>query len=80
MSARVIATAIAILLVATPGLTADQPPAVLFATGWVHNNYVVRPLVGMGIEVDACPPEKMGGILAGGKALVLSISTRASAC
>jgi hypothetical protein len=75
MSLRVIGTAAVMLLTVTTGMAGDKPPSVLFATGWVHNNYVVRPLLAMGIEVDACNPEKMAGLLAGGKYNVVVVTT-----
>jgi hypothetical protein len=53
----------------------DQHPAVLFGTGWVHNTYVVRPLLAMGVEVDVCAPEKMAERLRDGKHNVVVVST-----
>jgi len=79
MSHQVIAITLSMLGIAASGLAAEQRPAVLFATGWVHNAYVVRPLVAMGIEVDACPPEKMAGLLASGKYNVVVVTTMTEA-
>ncbi|MGA2066333.1 MAG: hypothetical protein ABSG86_15265 [Thermoguttaceae bacterium] len=79
MSQRVLVFAIALLLVAAPSPAAQQRPAVLFATGWVHNNYVVRPMVALGLEVDACPPEKMADLLATRRYNVVVVTTTSDA-
>ena len=76
---RVLVFAIGLLLAAAPGRAAQQRPAVLFATGWVHNNYVVRPMLALGVEVDACGPEKMAGRLASGRYNVVVVSTMSDA-
>jgi hypothetical protein len=79
MSRQILGFAVAAMLAAAPGRAAEQRPAVLFATGWVHNNYVVRPLLAAGIEVDVCPPEKMADLLAGGKYNVVVVTTMGEA-
>ncbi len=75
MSHRVLVFAFALMLFAAPSRAAQQPPAVLFATGWVHNNYVVRPMVALDLEVDACPPEKMADLLATHRYNVVVVTT-----
>ncbi len=75
MSHRILVFTIALLLIAAPSRAAQQRPAVLFATGWVHNNYVARPMVALGLEVDACPPEKMADLLATHKYNVVVVTT-----
>jgi hypothetical protein len=71
--------AVGAMFLAVAGQAAERRPAVLFATGWVHNNYVVRPLLAQGIEVDACPAEKTAALLAGGKYNVAVVTTMGDA-
>ena len=78
MRFRSLGLVIATILVAAPTHAAERPAA-LFATGWVHNKYVVRPLVAQGIEVVACPADKMAALLAGGKYNVAVVTTMTDA-
>ena len=66
--------ALLLLGLGAAALTAPRP-AVLFYTGWVHNAYAARPLVGMGIEVDVCPGGKLAERLATGKYNVVVTGT-----
>ena len=79
MSDRVLVFVIGLLLITAPSRAAQQRPAVLFATGWVHNHYVVRPMVALGLEVDACPPAKMAERLATGRYNVVVVTTMSDA-
>ncbi len=79
MSDRVLVFAVGLLLIAAPSRAAQPRPAVLFATGWVHNRYVVRPMVALGLEVDACPPEKMADLLATRRYNVVVVTTMSDA-
>jgi len=75
MMYRMMILALGAALAALPASGAEGRPAVLFATKWVHDGYVVRPLVEMGIEVDACPRDNLAERLAGGKYNVVVVST-----
>jgi hypothetical protein len=68
-SSAIIMTAMAAAL-----LAAEQRPAVLFSAG-VHNKYVTRPLVEMGIDVDVCPAGKLAECLESGKYNVVVVGT-----
>jgi len=54
--------------------SADPKLAVLFY-GDVHSGYVARPLAGMGVEVDSCPPGKLAERLTSGQYNVVVVST-----
>ncbi len=55
----------AILMLVSTGLAANKP-AVLFY-GSLHDSYVVKPLVGMGVDVDVCGATQLVERLASGK-------------
>ena len=65
----------ALLFVVAACALAAGRPAVLFATGWVHTSYVVKPLVAQGIEVDVCKTGELAARLATGKYNVVVVGT-----
>jgi len=64
-----------LLLGISSGVLAAGRPAVLFSTGWVHNQYVVQPLMAMGIDVDVCKEGEIAARLATGKYNVVVVGT-----
>ncbi|MHB9131538.1 MAG: hypothetical protein ACYDBB_10680 [Armatimonadota bacterium] len=62
------------LFLFTASACAANMPAVLFQ-GQIHNGYVVKPLVAMGIEVNVAPAGKMPEMLATGKYSVAVVGT-----
>jgi hypothetical protein len=78
MRKSLILCCVLLLGVLVPGWAADKP-AVLFHTGWVHLNYVVKPLMAMGIEVDVCPAGKLAERLATNKYNVVVVNTLSDA-
>jgi len=68
-------SAISFLGFASLGCAAEpERPSVLFCGG-VHNKYVTKPLVEMGIDVDACGRAQLAERLASGKYNVVVVST-----